>query len=118
MKYPSCFDGIGLFAVEEKLMVKEDAIPSIDPPRKFPLALKERLKTELEHMERQGVIRRAITDETNAHAARKIREKADPHWSPVCIEEMKAFRLHQHQTLHEHPEPPTQRHVLVAGFRL
>ena len=33
----------------------------------------------------------AITDETTAYAARKISLKADSHWSPVSVEEMRAF---------------------------
>jgi len=54
--YPEQFDTIGNFKGEAKLHLKDDAIPNIDPPRKCSIHLKDKLKAELDSMERQQVI--------------------------------------------------------------
>ena len=56
--YPSQFDTIGNFKEKAKLILKEDAEPFIDHPRKFAIHIKEDLKCELDKMERDGIIRK------------------------------------------------------------
>ena len=56
--YPNQFDTIGNFKGEAVLYVKDDATPSIDPPRKCSVHIRDKLKAELDKMEQQGVIRK------------------------------------------------------------
>ena len=58
--YPQQFDSVGNFKVPAKLLLKEDANPSIDPPRKFSIHLKDKLREELNKMEQQGIIRKVM----------------------------------------------------------
>ena len=55
--YPDCFDKIGNFKKEEKLVLKPDACPFIDPPRRCPIHIKDKIKTKLDEMVDIGVIR-------------------------------------------------------------
>ncbi|XP_038046793.1 uncharacterized protein K02A2.6-like [Patiria miniata] len=56
--YPDQFDTIGSFKRRATLYLKEDAVPHIDPPRKYSVHLKPKLKVEIDKMEALGVIRR------------------------------------------------------------
>ena len=56
-RFPNCFDGIGCFSGEEDLHLKPGEEPFIDPPRRCPIHLKEKIKAELDRMEDLGVIR-------------------------------------------------------------
>ncbi|XP_071494907.1 uncharacterized protein [Diadema antillarum] len=55
--YPEQFDRIGNFRGEATLHVKEGAVPTIDAPRKCNVHVKDKLKAELDSMEKQGIIR-------------------------------------------------------------
>jgi hypothetical protein len=63
--YPNQFDSLGDFGESHTahLVLKPNAEPYIDPPRKFPIHKKEKIKAELEKMEQSGVIRR-VTEHT------------------------------------------------------
>ena len=56
--YPDQFDRIGEFKTVHKLKVDPNVPPNVDPPRRVPLALKPKLKAELDSMVSSGVIRR------------------------------------------------------------
>ena len=56
--YPHQFDTIGNFEGKAALYLKDDATPSIDAPRKCSVHIREKLKSELDNMEQQGVIRK------------------------------------------------------------
>ena len=56
--FPDQFDQIGDFKGKATLHLKDDAIPTIDPPRKCSVHLQEKLKRELDQMERNGIIRK------------------------------------------------------------
>jgi hypothetical protein len=56
--YPEQFETIGKFKYKAKLHLKENATPTIDPPRKCSVHLKEKLKAELQRMEQIGIIRK------------------------------------------------------------
>lgn len=55
--YPDQFDKIGNLPGEARLHLKEEAVPFIDPPRKFPIHTKETIQKELDKMCAMGVIR-------------------------------------------------------------
>lgn len=55
-QYKSVFDGLGEFPNVHHIHLKGDAIPHIQPPRRVPKALHERLKLKLEQLENQGII--------------------------------------------------------------
>ena len=54
--YPDQFDKIGNLPGTAKLYLQENAVPFIDPPRKYSIHLKPKLQSELDKMEAQGVI--------------------------------------------------------------
>ena len=55
---PNQFDTIGSFEGTAMLMLKDDAVPFIDTPRKCPFYIKDELKAEIDKMEGQQVIRK------------------------------------------------------------
>ena len=61
--YPQLFEGMGDIG-EAKIQLKDDAQPVIDAPRRVPLALRDRLRKELERMEEQDVIEK-VTEPTD-----------------------------------------------------
>lgn len=56
--YASVFDGLGQFPTEHHISLKKDVVPHIQPPRRVPRALHDRLKLKLEQLEAQGVIKK------------------------------------------------------------
>ena len=56
--YPDQFDRIGNFKMKATLNLQPDATPSIDPPRKCSVHLKQKIKEELQKMEDLGVIKK------------------------------------------------------------
>ena len=56
--YHDVFQGLGRMEGTLHLEVDKSVPPSIMPPRRVPLALKERLKEELTRLERVNVIKR------------------------------------------------------------
>ena len=55
-EYPDRFEGIGHFPGDYKIHLKEDAQPVIHPPRKCPIAIRPKVKAELDKMVELGVI--------------------------------------------------------------
>ena len=62
--YPKQFDRIGCFPGTVKLSVNPEVIPRIDAPRKTPIFIKDEVKSELDYMESNDVIRR-VTEPTD-----------------------------------------------------
>ena len=56
--FPKQFDRIGSFKGEATLHLKDDATPSIDPPRKCSVHVQQKLEKELDQMEKNGVIKK------------------------------------------------------------
>ena len=56
--YTQAFMGLGSIPGECKIHLKPDAIPVVYPPRKIPVALKDRCKAELDRMEKMGIIKK------------------------------------------------------------
>lgn len=61
--YPDVFQGTGKLEGQYNLEVGEDVQPVIQPPRRVPVALKEKLKQELEKLQRLGIIKK-LTEPT------------------------------------------------------
>ena len=58
-KFPQVFDGLGKLDGEYHIDLKDDARPyAVTTPRRVPLPLMDRVKEELDKMEKQGVIAR------------------------------------------------------------
>ena len=57
-EYPGQFDTKGNFKGSAKLLLRDDIEPSIDPPRKCSIHIKDDLKQELDKMVEQNVIRK------------------------------------------------------------
>ena len=55
-EYPDLFDGLGCLPKEHTIKVDPSVTPVVHPPRRVPLALKERITEELKRMEVAGVI--------------------------------------------------------------
>ena len=55
--YPDIFQGTGKLEGQYNLEVREDVQPVIHPPRRVLVALKEKLKQELEKLQHLGIIR-------------------------------------------------------------
>ena len=55
--YPNLFKGLGKIEPEHPIKLKEDISPNIHPPRNIPSSLQEKIKEELDNMEKTGVIR-------------------------------------------------------------
>lgn len=55
-EYYDVFQGIGLFKTECNIVLDPSVSPVVNPPRRVPIALRDRLKAELDRMESLGVI--------------------------------------------------------------
>ncbi len=56
--FPECFDTIGEFFGEAKLHLKPNSTPYIDAPRRTPVHLLPKIKTQLNTMVAEGIIRK------------------------------------------------------------
>ena len=55
-EYPDLFKGLGCLPGTHTIRVDETITPVVHPPRKIPIVLKDRVKSELDRMEEIGVI--------------------------------------------------------------
>lgn len=98
-QYPDCFDKIGDFKVPAKLYVRADAEPYQDPPRKFPLLMKDKLQTELKKLEDLQIIRKVV-EHTDWCSSLAYTEKKDGSLR-ICIDPQplnKALKPCKHKT--------------------
>ena len=56
--YPNLFKGVGKIEPEHHIKLKKDISPEVHPPRKIPASLQQKIKEELDNMEKTGVIRK------------------------------------------------------------
>ena len=56
VEYPDLFQGLGCLPGEHTIKLDPSVPPVVHPPRKVPVSLKEKIKDELDHMEKAGVI--------------------------------------------------------------
>jgi hypothetical protein len=83
--YADVFDGIGLFPGECTIHLQPNATPVVYPPRRIPLALRGRLKEELQNMEKQGVIVK-VTEPTDWVNALVVVEKPRTGKLRICLD--------------------------------
>ena len=75
-KYANVFTGLGRLEKPYHIEVDPTVTPVVNPPRTIPAALRDRVKTELEDMEKLGVIRR-VEEPTVWVSSMAIVEKPD-----------------------------------------
>ena len=56
--YPNLFKGLRKMEPEHHIKLKEGISPKVHPPRKIPASLWEKIKEELDNIEKTGVIRK------------------------------------------------------------
>ena len=59
--FADVFTGIGELQGECTIHLKPDAVPTVHPVRRIPFALHDKLKSELEQLEKQGIIQKVTT---------------------------------------------------------
>ena len=73
--YPECFDDtVGCFDYQYHITVDPNVQPVVHPPRRVPLELRERLKTQLEELEAKGIITK-VTQPTDWVNSIVVKEK-------------------------------------------
>ena len=55
-KFPKMFSGLGCFTKPYRIKLDEATHPTVVPPRNLPAAIRDRVKTTLDEMERMNVI--------------------------------------------------------------
>ena len=75
-KYANVFTGLGRLEKPYHIEVDPKVTPVVNPPRTIPVALRDRVKTELEDMEKHGVIRK-VEEPTDWVSSMAIVEKPD-----------------------------------------
>lgn len=83
-EYEDVFQGIGCLEGEHSIKIDENITPKIHPPREVPVMLRDRLKAELDRMEKLQVIRK-IEEPTKCFNPIVIVEKADGSFR-VCLD--------------------------------
>ena len=60
LEYPDLFYGLGCLPGKHTIRIDPTVVPVVHPPRKVPVALKGRIKDELDRMVKAGVVERQI----------------------------------------------------------
>ena len=84
-EFVDVFTGIGLFPGECTIHLDPNAIPVVHPPRRVPIALRDRLKLELQNMEKQQVIVK-VTEPTEWVNSMVAAEKPRTGKLRVCLD--------------------------------
>ena len=84
-EYPDLFKGVGLIPGDVELHLKPDAVPVINAPRRIPVALRGRFRTELTRMENAGIVAKVTcpTDWVNSFV---IVEKTKTKSLRICLD--------------------------------
>ncbi|CAB4023054.1 Hypothetical predicted protein, partial [Paramuricea clavata] len=84
-QYKDIFDGIGLFEGKCSIQTDPTVPPVVHPPRRVPVALKGRLKEELERMESLGITKK-VTEPTAWVSSLVIIQKPDSGKLRICLD--------------------------------
>lgn len=84
-EFSDVFTGIGLFPGECTIHIDPNAVPVIHPPRRVPLALRDRLQDELKSMEKQQIIAK-VTEPTEWVNSMVATEKPRTGKLRVCLD--------------------------------
>jgi len=83
--YGDVFKGVGVLPGKCHLHLKEGAIPTVNPPRRIPEALKSKLKKELDQMVKDKIIRR-VTEPTDWVNSIVVVEKPNTGKLRICLD--------------------------------
>ena len=83
-EFPENFTGTGKLPGQYNIEVDSNVKPKIHPPRKVPVALKEKLKKELDRLESQDIIA-PIKDEATPWVSSMV-VAARPHRTRICLD--------------------------------
>ena len=88
-EYKDVFEGLGSFPGVHKIQLKPEVNPVIHPPRKVPIALRDKLEKQLERMESLEVIAKVTepTDWVNSIATSECAVKRE-HYPLPTLEEL------------------------------
>ncbi|XP_062576025.1 uncharacterized protein K02A2.6-like [Saccostrea cucullata] len=86
-QYSDVFHGIGLFAGECTFQVDPNVRPVVNPPRKVPVALRDKLKVELDRMESAQIITK-VTEPTEWVNSLVVTTKPASGKLRVCLDPM------------------------------
>jgi hypothetical protein len=92
-EFKPVFDGIGLMSGQVKLHLRPDSIPVVNPPRRVPIALKDKLQEELDRMERLEIIDK-VKNPTEWVNNLVIVEKPKNKKLRVCLDPKALYRPH------------------------
>ena len=84
-EFPTVFQGVGLFPGECNIHTDPDIVPVVQPPRRVPIALQDRLKLELERMETQGIICK-VTEPSRWVSSLVVVEKPNSDKLRICLD--------------------------------
>ena len=84
--YPQQFDRIGCFPGEVKLVVDPAVPPRVNPPRKTPIALKDAIKSSLDSMVEDDVIRKVQENEPTEWVSSLAYAKKKDGSMRICLE--------------------------------
>ena len=84
-QFTKVFDGVGLFPGECSIHVDPNATPVIHPPRKVPIALRDKVQQELDRMVQQGIICK-VTEPTKWVNSMVIVEKPSSGKLRICLD--------------------------------
>ena len=88
--YPDVFEGTGKLEGQYKLEVKEGATPVVYPPRRVPVAVKGKLKKELDRLQSVAIIgtySQDVFSQLYKSLVRPILQYGTPVWSSYLIKE-------------------------------
>ena len=84
-EYSQIFKGLGCLKEPYHIKIDPSVSPVIHPPRKVPTALREKLKTTLDEMEQNGVIRK-VDEPTDWVSSLVIVEKRNSDKLRICLD--------------------------------
>lgn len=84
-QYADTFEGIGLFPGECTIHVDPNAIPVVHPPRKVPIAIRAKVKAELDRMEKSNIIAK-VNDPTEWVNSMVVVEKPSTGKLRICLD--------------------------------
>ncbi len=84
-EYTDVFKGIGTFSGKCTIQIDPSAKPVVHPPRRVPVALRDRLKQELDRMEEQSIIAK-VTEPTEWVNSMVVVEKPQTGKLRVCLD--------------------------------
>ncbi|XP_068696993.1 uncharacterized protein [Montipora foliosa] len=112
-KYASVFTGLGRLEKPYHIEVDPTVTAVVNPPRTIPAALKDRVKTELEDMQKRGVFFRRVEEPTDWVSSMAFVEKPDGSLR-ICLDPR-----HLNKAIkREHFQLPTIEDIMAPPLRI